>query len=31
MKVVLTGAAYDDLVRIGQFIKKDSPALAETS
>ena len=30
MKVVLTGAAYDDLLRIGQFIKRDSPARATT-
>jgi len=30
MKVVITDAAYDDLLHIGREIKKDSPIRAET-
>jgi toxin ParE1/3/4 len=30
MKVVVTGAAYADLLQIGREIRKDSPARAET-
>ena len=30
MKVILSDAAYDDLLRIGRTIKKDNPTRAET-
>ena len=30
MKVVVTDAAYDDLLQIGREIRKDNPARAET-